>query len=177
MSTGADPSGLLTPSAPSPAGCTSGGLGAQDATESDRGRRVSLSLESIPRDVPGARCQCKIRLRHRRLVTLTSPPMVAQPRQPCSPRFKLLALRWALPLAAQRYSQAPLAALQARALPSAPRMLYANPKPKQTWLRHRRLLTLTSPPVVAQPRQPCSPRFKLPARRWALPLAAQRLCT
>ena len=32
-----DPSGLLTPSAPSPAGCKSGGLGAQDATAYDRG--------------------------------------------------------------------------------------------------------------------------------------------
>ena len=33
-----DPSGPLTPSAPSPAGCISGGLGAQDATAYDRGR-------------------------------------------------------------------------------------------------------------------------------------------
>jgi len=36
VSTGADSSGLLTPSAPVSAGCTSGGLGAQDATASDR---------------------------------------------------------------------------------------------------------------------------------------------
>ena len=32
-----DPLGLLTPSAPSPAGCKSGGLGAQHATAYDRG--------------------------------------------------------------------------------------------------------------------------------------------
>ena len=49
-----DPSGLLTPSAPSPAGCKSGGLGAQDATTSDRGRECLPAPSLIPqRDVPG----------------------------------------------------------------------------------------------------------------------------
>ena len=49
-----DPSGLLTPSAPSPAGCKSGGLGAQDATAYDRGRECLPAPSLIPqRDVPG----------------------------------------------------------------------------------------------------------------------------
>ena len=57
MSTGADPSGLLTPSAPSPAGCTAGGLGAQDATASARGRECLSAPSPIPsRDVPGTHC-------------------------------------------------------------------------------------------------------------------------
>jgi hypothetical protein len=49
-------------------------------------------------------------------------PSRMRPDSPCSPRFNLLARRWALPMAGPRYSQASaLGALQARALPSAPR--------------------------------------------------------
>ena len=43
-----DPSGLLTPSAPSPAGCKSGGLGVQDATAYDRGRECLPTPSLIP---------------------------------------------------------------------------------------------------------------------------------
>ena len=53
-----DPLGLLTPSAPSPAGCKSGGLGAQDATAYDRAESVSLPQVSFHNDMyPALRCQ------------------------------------------------------------------------------------------------------------------------
>ena len=81
-------------------------------------------------------------------------PVVAKPRQPCSPRFKLLTRRRALPQAAP-CPPATMQALTARALTAhlaptrAPSMMYANNKTKQTWL-------YPSPPVIAQPQQPCS---------------------
>ena len=111
---------------------------------------------------PEPRLQWNIRLRHRRLLTWSGPLVVAKPRQPCSPRFKLLARRRALPQAMPH----PLAHL---ALTCAPAMLYANLKPKQTWLR---LLTWSGPRVMEKPQQPCSIRLTLLARRRALPLAA-----
>ena len=57
-------------------------------------------------------------------------------RNVCSSRFNCSTSMGAA-LAAQRYPHASaLGALQARAIPSAPRMLYATPTPKLTWLRH-----------------------------------------
>ena len=53
VSTGADSSGLLTPSAPVSAGCTSGGLGAQDATASDRVTESLCAPSPTPHDDTG----------------------------------------------------------------------------------------------------------------------------
>ena len=79
-------------------------------------------------------------------VDFIQPSLVAQPRQPCSPRFKLLARRWALPPAAQRCPQASaLGALQARALPGAPRMACLTPSTKQNLAPPRKTVDFIQP--------------------------------
>ena len=72
--TGADPAGLLTSSAPSPAGCTSGGLGAQDATASARGRECLSAPSPIPRDVPGTQVPMEHLAPPPRTVDMVCPP-------------------------------------------------------------------------------------------------------